>query len=101
MQFQLHFQPHYHLLTLLAGSTFYNPGYGSAPSDLTSKVYPLMDIMAWCATSACIVGIAIVATMMAISHHRGTGSEHFASLGRVLGACVLIGLAGPLVQFLA
>jgi hypothetical protein len=79
----------------------YNPGFGSAPSDVTSKIHTLMDIVAWGATSACVVGIALVAIMMAISHHRGTGSEHFAALGRVMGACVLIGTAGPLVQFLA
>lgn len=92
MQLQLH------SVALL--SPIYNPGFGSAPPAVTSKVHLLMDIVAWSATSACIVGIAIVAAMMGISHHRGTGSEHFASLGRVGAACVLIGTAGPLVQFL-
>ena len=46
------------------------------------------------------VGIAIVAAMMAVSHHRGMGSQHFASLGYVMAACILIGTAGPIVQFL-
>jgi len=102
MQFHIQFQPQHHLLTLpMPGSPVYNPGFGSAPSDVESQVHLLMDMVAWGATSACVVGIAIVATMMAISHHRGTGSEHIAGLGRVLGACILIGLAGPLVQFLA
>lgn len=78
----------------------YNPGFGSAPGAVMAKVHTLMDIVAWTATSACVAGIAIVAAMMGISHHRGTGSEHFASLGRVLAACILIGTAGPLVQFL-
>ena len=78
----------------------YNPGIGSAPSDLTSQVHLLMDIVAWGATSACVVGVAIVATMMAVSHHRGMGGQHFASLGYVMAACILIGTAGPLVQFL-
>jgi peptidoglycan/LPS O-acetylase OafA/YrhL len=82
------------------GSGVYNPGIGSAPSNLESQVHLLMDIVAWGATSACVVGIAIVATMMAISHHRGMGGQHFASLGYVMGACILIGTAGPLVQFL-
>lgn len=95
----MQFQPlHHHLMALPL--PVYNPGFGSAPSDVTSKVHTLMDIVAWGATSACVAGIAIVAIMMAISHHRGTGSEHFSSLGRVMGACVLIGTAGPLVQFL-
>lgn len=81
------------------GSVF-NPGTGQAPSGLVNQVHLLMDIVAWAATSACVVGIAIVATMMAISHHRGMGSQHFASLGYVMAACVLIGTAGPIVQFL-
>jgi hypothetical protein len=82
------------------GGGIYNPGTGSAPSDLTSQVHLLMDIVAWGATSACVVGVAIVATMMAVSHHRGMGGQHFASLGYVMAACILIGTAGPLVQFL-
>jgi hypothetical protein len=83
-----------------AGGGIYNPGIGSAPSGLTSQVHLLMDIVAWGATSACVVGVAIVATMMAVSHHRGMGGQHFASLGYVMAACILIGTAGPLVQFL-
>jgi hypothetical protein len=78
----------------------YNPGIGSAPSDLASQVHLLMDIVAWGATCACVVGVAIVATMMAVSHHRGMGGQHFASLGYVMAACILIGTAGPIVQFL-
>jgi hypothetical protein len=78
----------------------YTPGLGSAPSDLAGQVHLLMDIVAWGATCACVVGIAIVAAMMAVSHHRGTGGQHFASLGYVMAACVLIGTAGPIVQFL-
>lgn len=31
---------------------------------------------------------------------RGMGGQHFASLGYVMAACVLIGTAGPIVQFL-
>lgn len=84
----------------LGTSPVYNPGTGQAPSNLESQVHLLMDIVAWGATSACVVGIAVVAAMMAISHHRGTGSEHIASLGRVMAACILIATAGPIVQFL-
>jgi hypothetical protein len=96
---QLQFQ-HHPLTFPMAGGPVYNPGTGSAPADLVSKVHTLMNMVAWSATSTCVAGIAIVAAMMAISHHRGMGSEHFASLGRVMAACVLIALAGPLVQFL-
>ena len=82
------------------GGGIYNPGIGSAPSDLTSQVHLLMDIVAWGATSACVAGVAIVAAMMAVQHHRGMGGQHFASLGYVMAACILIGTAGPIVQFL-
>jgi hypothetical protein len=85
---------------IVGGGPVYNPGTGHAPANLESQVHLLMDIIAWTATSACVVGIAITAAMMAISHHRGTGSEHFASLGRVLAACILVATAGPIVQFL-
>lgn len=91
----------YSRLTMPSGNgPVYNPGTGRAPGNLVGQVHLLMDIVGWTATSACVVGIAIVAAMMALSHHRGTGSEHFASLGRVLGACILIATAGPIVQFL-
>ena len=82
------------------GQPVYNPGTGSAPQALVSQAQLLLDILGWTATSACVAGILIVVVMMAISHHRGTGSEHFAGLGKVLAACVLVGTAGPIVQFL-
>lgn len=84
----------------LGNTPVYNPGTGQAPANLESQVHLLMDIVAWAATSCCVAGIAIIAAMMAVSHHRGTGSEHFASLGRVMAACILIAAAGPIVQFL-
>jgi peptidoglycan/LPS O-acetylase OafA/YrhL len=86
--------------TPAGGSGVFNPGIGQAPPNLESQVHLLMDIVAWTATSACVVGVAIVAAMMAVSHHRGMGGQHFASLGYVMAACVLIGTAGPIVQFL-
>jgi len=78
----------------------YNPGTGNAPTQLVNQAHQLLDIIAWTATSCCVAGILIVVAMMAISHHRGTGSDHFAGLGKVLTACILIGAAGPIVQFL-
>jgi hypothetical protein len=37
--------------------------------------------------------------MMAISMRRGEGSEHMGRLGMVLGGCVLVATAGPVVTF--
>jgi hypothetical protein len=88
------------LLGAAAPSNVYNPGTGSAPTALTSQADELLNILGWTATSACVAGILIVVIMIAISHHRGTASDHFAGLGKVLAACILVGTAGPIVQFL-
>jgi hypothetical protein len=77
------------------------PGTGSAPPALVSQAHLILDIIAWSATAACVAGVLITAALMAISHHRGTGSEHFGALGKVLTACVLVATAGPIVQWLA
>jgi hypothetical protein len=76
------------------------PGTGSAPQALVTQAHLILDIIAWSATAACVAGVLITAAMMAISHHRGTGSEHFGSLGKVLTACILVATAGPIVQWL-
>jgi hypothetical protein len=78
----------------------YAPGTGSAPVALVAQAHLILDIIAWSATAACVAGVLITAAMMAISHHRGTGSEHFGSLGKVLTACILVATAGPIVQWL-
>ena len=89
-----------------AGSTpapapsVFNPGTGSAPPALVTQAQLILDIIAWSATAACVAGILITAALMAVSHHRGTGSEHFGSLGKVMAACVLVATAGPIVQWL-
>ena len=84
----------------LSAPPVFNPGTGSAPQALVAQAQLILDIIAWSATSACVAGVLITAAMMAISHHRGMGSEHFMSLGKVLAACVLVATAGPIVQWL-
>jgi hypothetical protein len=78
----------------------YNPGTGSAPQALVTQAQLILDIIAWSATAACVAGVLITAALMAISHHRGMGSEHFGSLGKVMTACILVATAGPIVQWL-
>ena len=78
----------------------FNPGTGSAPQALVAQAQLILDIIGWSATAACVAGVLITAAMMAVSHHRGMGSEHFSSLGKVMAACVLVGTAGPIVQWL-
>ena len=55
---------------------------------------------AWIVTLVCIAGIFAVAAKMAFSHRRGEGSEAVGQLGWVMGACVLIASAGPIVNVL-
>ena len=91
-------------LTAVAGPgpapSVFNPGTGSAPQALVAQAQLILDIIAWSATAACVAGVLITAALMAVSHHRGMGSEHFGSLGKVMAACVLVATAGPIVQWL-
>lgn len=71
-----------------------------APGDLTEKVDLVLGIIAWAGTAAGVAGVLITGTMMAVSLKRGESSEHMSRLGMVLGGCVLVGTAGPIVEFL-
>ncbi|MFJ2025392.1 hypothetical protein ACIODW_16565 [Streptomyces sp. NPDC087897] len=70
-----------------------------APQALTSKIDVVLGIAAWAGTAAGVAGVLITGTMMAISMKRGESSEHMSRLGMVLGGCVLVATAGPLVTF--
>jgi hypothetical protein len=74
------------------------PG-GAAPSELTAKVLVAINLVAWAGTAAGVVGVLVCGVTMAISHRRGEGSEHMGRLGLVLGGCVLVATAGPIVQW--
>ncbi|MFD8231716.1 hypothetical protein ACFV20_07455 [Streptomyces sp. NPDC059696] len=71
----------------------------NAPGELTRKVNTVLGIAAWAGTAAGVAGVLITGTMMAISLKRGESSEHMSRLGMVLGGCVLVATAGPLVRF--
>ncbi|MFI1169401.1 hypothetical protein ACH4UM_39030 [Streptomyces sp. NPDC020801] len=71
----------------------------NAPESLTKKVDTVLGIAAWAGTAAGVAGVLITGAMMAISLKRGESSEHMGRLGMVLGGCVLVATAGPLVSF--
>ncbi|MFF4354385.1 hypothetical protein [Streptomyces sp. NPDC001530] len=71
----------------------------NAPGELTGKVNKVLGIAAWAGTAAGVAGVLITGAMMAISVKRGESSEHMSRLGMVLGGCVLVATAGPLVNF--
>ncbi|MFI1539449.1 hypothetical protein [Streptomyces anandii] len=70
-----------------------------APPSLTKKVNTVLGIAAWAGTAAGVAGVLITGAMMAISLKRGESSEHMGRLGMVLGGCVLVATAGPLISF--
>ncbi|WP_431679095.1 hypothetical protein [Kitasatospora sp. KL5] len=71
-----------------------------APPELDSSVSKVLGFIAWVGTAAGVVGILAVGTMMAVSVKRGEGSEHMGKLAMVLGGCVLVATAGPIIRFL-
>lgn len=70
-----------------------------APEELTAKVDTVLGVLAWAGTAAGVCGVLVTGAMMAISVKRGESSEHMSRLGMVLGGCVLVATAGPLVGF--
>ncbi|MGP3952555.1 hypothetical protein [Streptomyces sp. 7N604] len=70
-----------------------------APPKLQEKVDVVLGIAAWAGTAAGVAGVLITGTMMAISLKRGESSEHMSRLGMVLGGCILVASAGPLIEF--
>ncbi|MFB7494618.1 hypothetical protein ACFC09_07905 [Streptomyces sp. NPDC056161] len=76
-----------------------DPKTGDAPGPLKDKVTLVLGILAWAGTAAGVAGVLITGSMMAVSLKRGESSEHMSRLGMVLGGCVLVATAGPLVNF--
>ena len=70
-----------------------------APQQLIDKVGDALSLISWGGTAAGVAGVLITGAMMAISHKRGETSEHMSRLGMVLGGCVLVAVAGPIVGF--
>ncbi|MEU6536831.1 hypothetical protein [Streptomyces sp. NPDC047000] len=71
----------------------------TAPPELADKVNTVLGVVAWAGTAAGVLGVLITGAMMAVSLKRGESSEHMSRLGMVLGGCVLVSTAGPLVGF--
>lgn len=66
---------------------------------LADKVDKVLGAVSWAGTAAGVLGVLITGAMMAVSLKRGESSEHMSRLGMVLGGCVLISSAGPLMTF--
>lgn len=84
--------------TLVLAAEINPPGSVQPPG--TEGLLTVLGWLAWVVTLAAIGGVFLVAGKMAVSHRRGEGSEAVGQLGWVLGAAVLIGAAGPVVNAL-
>lgn len=84
--------------TLLLAADITVPASVQPPG--TAGLLTVLGWGAWIVTLVCIAGIFAVAAKMAFSHRRGEGSEAVGQLGWVMGACVLIAAAGPIVNLL-
>lgn len=74
------------------------PGQTQPPG--TQGLLTMLNWGGWLVSLACVAGILVCAAMMALKHRRGETSESLASLGWVMGACVLLAAAGPLASAL-
>ncbi|WP_229403236.1 hypothetical protein [Micromonospora okii] len=72
---------------------------GSVPPGLATKVEQALGLVAWAGTAAGVLGVLLTGAVMAISHKRGDSSEHMSRLGMVLGGCILVATAGPIVTW--
>ncbi|MCA2211837.1 hypothetical protein [Jidongwangia harbinensis] len=72
---------------------------GKAPPELEKAVVLGLSLIGWAGTAAGVCGVLVTGTMMAVSHKRGESSEHMSRLGMVLGGCILVATAGPIIRF--
>jgi hypothetical protein len=70
-----------------------------APGKLADAVDTVLGIAGWAGTAAGVAGVLVTGIMMSVSMKRGEGSEHLSRLGMVLGGCILVATAGPIITF--
>lgn len=68
--------------------------------DVTGPLDQILGYVAWLVTAACVFGLLIVGSRMAVGLRTGDGQEHLAQFATVLGACIVGSTAGPIVAFL-
>jgi hypothetical protein len=77
-----------------------SPGNAPLPGNTETQLDDILGWVKWLGLAACIAGLFLVGGRMALSHNRGQGGEHMASLGYVGGGMVIIGSAAAIVSFL-
>lgn len=72
----------------------------SLPADLQNKMDTGLSLFMGVVLFACVLGVLIVAALLAVAARRGALEDHMGRLGAVMAACILLGGASSLVMFL-
>jgi hypothetical protein len=90
-----------HLSSSLLSGAVFNPGQGAPPPGaIAGDLDTVLSWIAWGVFSIAVVAMLVVAGRMMLSHHRGQGGDHGASLGYVLGGTILAASASAIVGVL-
>lgn len=73
-------------------------GFNSTPTAIpgVNNLQAIIGYSAWIATAVCLIGLIIVGASMAVAHHQG-GTIPLGQLGGVVGGCLLVGAAAPII----
>lgn len=72
----------------------------SLPGDLQGKLNTGLGLFMGLVIFACVLGVLIVAILLAVAARRGAVEDHMGRLGAVFASCILVGSASSLVMFL-
>jgi hypothetical protein len=87
-----------HLITFLAGVPDIGTG---APPPGSENLLKIARWVLWGCSIACVLGIVLVGTQMAIAHSHGEMQTHGKKLGLAMAGCFVVGasslIAGALI----
>ena len=68
--------------------------------DFANKFTVIISWFLWGCTSLCVLGIAIIGTMLAVSVKNGSGGDQAARLGMAAAGVVIVGISSQIVNAL-
>ena len=89
------------LLLVTAGTALAAPNpHAQLPPGLENKTNVILGVFMAIVIVACVAGVLVCAAKLALSIRRGEGSEAVGALAGVAAACVLVGSAAGIVNYL-
>ena len=89
------------LLLVAAGPALANPNpHAQLPPGLENKTNTILGIFMAIVIVACVAGVFVCAARLALAFRHGEGGEAVGRLGGVAAACVLVGSAAGIVNYL-